>query len=119
MKVTLPWPPSVNHYWVHVPGGRVALGRAGRQYREDALAAVLEQHGWLTPADYALRVDILAFPPDARTRDLDNTLKAVLDSLHHARVIEDDGLIDDLHIRRGHVSRDHPRVEVTVEQLAP
>jgi Holliday junction resolvase RusA-like endonuclease len=35
-------------------------------------------------------VSIVAFPPDNRTRDLDNILKALLDSLQHAGVIPDD-----------------------------
>jgi crossover junction endodeoxyribonuclease RusA len=41
-----------------------------------------------------------AFPPDRRRRDLDNLPKAVLDSLAHAGVYEDDSQIDLLIIRR-------------------
>ena len=47
-----------------------------------------------------LMVKISAYPPDRRRRDLDNILKATLDSLTHAAVIEDDSLIDDLRIVR-------------------
>lgn len=45
-----------------------------------------------------MRID--AYPPDRRRRDLDNILKSLLDSITHAGVIEDDSLIDDLHIVR-------------------
>jgi crossover junction endodeoxyribonuclease RusA len=43
---------------------------------------------------------IHACPPDRRRRDIDNMLKAPLDAMQHAGVIEDDSLIDDLHIIR-------------------
>jgi crossover junction endodeoxyribonuclease RusA len=41
-----------------------------------------------------------AFPPDRRRRDLDNLLKALLDSIEHAGVYEDDSQIDLLVARR-------------------
>jgi crossover junction endodeoxyribonuclease RusA len=44
-----------------------------------------------------------AFPPDRRRRDLDNTLKAVCDSLAHVGVYEDDSQIDVLTVRRAQV----------------
>ena len=46
-------------------------------------------------------VRIVAHPPDRRRRDLDNMLKALLDSLTHAKIWEDDYCIDALEIRRG------------------
>ena len=45
-----------------------------------------------------LRVEIEAFRPDKRRRDLDNLLKATLDGLAHAGVYEDDSQIIDLRI---------------------
>lgn len=45
-----------------------------------------------------LKVEIEAFRPDKRRRDLDNLLKATLDGLAHAGVYEDDSQIVDLHI---------------------
>lgn len=46
-------------------------------------------------------VDIVAYMPDRRRRDLDNILKSLLDSLTHAGVWDDDDQVHDLRIRRG------------------
>lgn len=61
-------------------------------------------------------VHILAHPPDRRRRDLDNLTKAILDSLVHAKVIVDDGLIDRLVIERSSV-RPPGYVFVTIEEM--
>lgn len=94
---SLPWPPSANHYYRHV-GGCTLISRAGRRYRE---AVVGQLRGrWQAPLRGRLSVTVLAYPPDRRRRDLDNTQKALLDALQHAGVYEDDSQIDHLEIRR-------------------
>lgn len=103
LRLDLPWPPSVNHYW-RTPRtgplrGRTLISEAGRLYRAAVAAAVLEQRAALRLSD-RLAVDIQVFEPDRRSRDIDNLLKAVLDSLTHAGVWDDDGQIDDLRIWR-------------------
>jgi crossover junction endodeoxyribonuclease RusA len=100
--LTLPWPPTLNTYWRHV-GSRTLISREGRAYRDRVMLEVLRNR---TPRiDGRLAVDILAYPPDRRVRDLDNLPKAILDALRHARVYDDDGQIDDLLIRRGNVEK--------------
>jgi crossover junction endodeoxyribonuclease RusA len=47
-----------------------------------------------------LGVHVHVGPPDRRRRDLDNTQKALLDSLQHAGVYRDDSQINDLRITR-------------------
>lgn len=97
-EITLPWPPSMNSYWRSV-GGRVLISKDGREYREHIQALALSLK-W--PKFHAARVtvEIEAWMPDRRRRDLDNLLKAVLDSLTHAGVWNDDSQIDDLRIVR-------------------
>jgi crossover junction endodeoxyribonuclease RusA len=96
IELKLPWPPTVNTYWRNV-NGRVLISAKGREYRQAVASQVLIQRG-AKHFDYALQVTIEAFRPDRRRRDLDNLLKAILDSLTHAGVMEDDCLIVDLRI---------------------
>lgn len=107
IELKLPWPPSVNRYWRHPTRGPLAgrhlISEDGRAYRAEVMARVLQARVQaLQPG--RLAVTICAFPPDRRKRDLDNLLKSLLDSLVHARVIADDGLIDRLSIERMEVS---------------
>jgi len=94
---TLPWPPSMNHYWRNV-AGRTLISREGRQYRQKV---VVHRPPFMKPIDGRVKVCITANPPDRRRRDLDNMLKPLLDALTHAQVWWDDSQIDDLHIVRG------------------
>ena len=99
VTVTLPWPPTVNTYWRHV-GPKVLISWDGREYRATVAKVVLVQLRKLPHFNNRLAVSIAAFPPDARMRDLDNLLKATLDSLQQAGVYDDDSLIDELTILR-------------------
>ena len=114
MTFELPWPPSVNTYWRSV-NGRTILSRKGREYRANAHARLAEQG--LPFVKGRVSVSAIAHAPDNRRRDLDDLWKSILDSLTHARAIEDDSLIDDLRIVRGPVDRSNPRLVITVEPL--
>lgn len=104
IELTLPWAPSVNHYWKHVfrgsNAGRVYIGEDGKAYREAVRGIYLENKRLLRVPDGILRVEILAFMPDKRRRDLDNQLKAIFDALTYSGLWEDDSLVDDYRIRR-------------------
>lgn len=104
IEFTLPWPPSVNRMWRNV-GPRTLLSRKGRDYRTAALAYVLDQRVPRQKLKNRLSVEIIAYPPDRRARDLDNLLKGILDALQCCEVIENDSCIDWLSIERGPVGR--------------
>lgn len=76
MKLTLPFPPSVNTYW-RAPNkgplaGRHLVSAAGRKYQSEACAAIVEQLRRLPkPSTTPAAVAITLFPPDQRRRDLD------------------------------------------------
>jgi len=61
---------------------------------------------------------ILAHAPDARKRDLDNTMKALLDALQAAGVYTDDSQICDIHISRRRIIRPDGMVIVTAKEVA-
>ena len=106
-ELDLPWPPTANTYWRHVPWGkgvRSLISRQGRQYRERVQGEALRQGGQAR-IQGAIRVEIHAYPPDRRRRDLDNLLKAALDAMGHAGVYEDDSQITALSVTRERVEK--------------
>lgn len=118
ISLTLPWPPSVNRMWRTPSSGKLAgrtlLSREAREYRELCRRAILVGQRGVQPVG-RLAVNIEASPPDNRRRDLDNTLKAVLDSLQHCGVIRDDADIDALGIcRKPVVKGGQVKIEVQV-----
>jgi len=116
MKMALPWPPSVNHYWRRV-GPRTLISREGRAFRRNVRALLGGGGPRKPPAGGRVALAMNAFPPDRRRRDLDNLLKSVLDSLEHAGVYADDSQVDLLLVRRGEVDRPHGHVEVRLQRL--
>lgn len=121
MKIILPWPPSVNTYWRHPSSGPLA-GRSlisvkGRAYRSDVEVAVLQQKARMRLRG-TVAVDVMAYPPDRRQRDIDNLGKSLFDALTHAGVWLDDDQIDDMRIRRARDGEGRVilggRVEVTI-----
>ena len=96
IEMTLPWPPSVNTYWRNFDG-RMIISARGRDYRE-TVGDQMTLQKMVKNFKGQLKVEIEAFRPDKRRRDLDNLLKATLDGLAHAGVYEDDSQIVDLRI---------------------
>ncbi len=99
MIFTLPYPPSINHYWRHV-GPRTLISREGRAFRRNVCALLGGGGPRKPPCGGRIALAMDAFPPDRRRRDLDNLQKPVLDALEHAGVYEDDSQVDLLITRR-------------------
>ena len=96
MKLTLPYPPTINHYYAKCKNGKLRIGERGKQYR---LAVLLHKKQLrLKQILGPIQVTIHMIPPDYRRRDSDNLLKCLLDSLNKAKLIEDDSMIVDLQI---------------------
>jgi crossover junction endodeoxyribonuclease RusA len=97
INLILPYPPSVNHYW-GVSGKQRFIGKKGKEFRQAVAEACLDAQ--IQTMDGRLAVHVAIWPPDNRKRDVDNTIKPLLDAMEHAGVYENDSQIDELHIIR-------------------
>lgn len=120
IELTLPYPPTVNSYWrtsVNKPKRiaslcdsigkkrpqiNVFISEKGQQFRTNVMEAVLIARA-AKRLSGRLQLDVVLHPADARVRDIDNCLKALLDSLSHAGVYVDDSQIDRLIVCRGEI----------------
>jgi crossover junction endodeoxyribonuclease RusA len=98
----LPYPPSVNDYYIR-RRGRVTLTDEARVYKDRA--GVMNSDPRRTPIEGPVRCRIWVWMPDHRVRDLDNLLKALLDAGTHCRIWADDHQVESLTIVRAGVCR--------------
>lgn len=96
--VELPHPPSLNRYYRNV-NGRVLISKAGREYRKKVIL-ILKITGVQSYDDKLLAMFVAWFPPDKKWRDIDNILKATLDSLQHGKLYKNDRQIKDLRVKQ-------------------
>lgn len=108
-NLTLPYPPSVNHYLARShTGGLYPTAQATAYKEEVALRARL---AGIAPLDGAVVVMVDVYRP-ARRGDLDNSLKVCFDSLNGI-AWHDDSQVVEIHASR-HDDKANPRVEVTI-----
>lgn len=99
LKLVLPWPPSVNHYW-GVRGKVRFLTKRGKEFRQAVAEAVAEAGIKMTGR---LFVAVALYPPNRIRRDIDNSMKALFDALQHAGCYDDDEQIDKMLVVRAPV----------------
>jgi len=119
--LTLGWPPTINSYYGHARRGKKLVKFVtshGQKYRDGVIESVHYQLPGLT-IDYRMYVEVTLYPPDNRTRDLDNYMKSMLDALTHAKLWTDDSLIDQLFIRRGETVSNGGAVLIEICEAAP
>lgn len=90
-------PPSVNHYWV-ASGNKRYLSSKAQHFH--ALVRIL------VPALMSkarLKLEVIFHFPDNHIRDIDNYLKATIDSLVKCGFCKDDEQFDELSVKRGNV----------------
>ena len=104
LQFNLPYPPSINHYYVHTKNG-LAVGAKGKAYRrlinQTLYVCIAKEGKWDGEAMHGdLMVEIIIYPPDKRKRDMDNIKKALFDALQNAGLFKDDYQICDDHTIR-------------------
>ena len=98
IKIILPFPPSVNRLWRTTKTGGVHTSSKYSAWKKHAEWAVVGQvKGQKITGEYTL--EIVAVKPDKRQRDLGNLEKAVSDLLQKVKVIENDHLCQEIHMR--------------------
>ena len=112
--LTLPFPPSVNGYWRNI-NGRTLISVKGRAYKK-AVARLVQWNHAAKQLESRLEVLVILHPPDKRKRDIDNSMKALLDSMQAAGVYLDDSQIDRLVIERGEVEKGGVAV-ITIKEI--
>lgn len=115
IRLELPFPPSINHYWRRV-GTRTLISRGGRAFRQSVCSILAAQR--LRPMEGKLAVSVIVHPPDRRRRDIDNLQKALLDALEHGGAYLDDYQIVKLSIERGDPVSGGKTL-VTIEEAGP
>jgi len=76
------------------------MSKAGREFKAKVADYIVESG---TPKLGAARLslEIVLWPKDKRKYDIDNRIKALLDSLQDAGVFDDDEQIDQINVYRG------------------
>jgi len=115
MKLTLPYPPSVNQIYRRRQRGGIYKVSTAKTFEYEVLAIVGANGRQRQPPMVGLvSISIDIYPPDKRRRDVDNVLKVLLDSLTGAQVWRDDSQVVELTIRRQPPDKSNPRCEVEI-----
>ena len=124
ISLILPFPVSINAYWasrvIKVKGRSMAtvyVSSEGKQFQKAVADAVAEQLKGHEPLEGRLSVTLKFYQPNARVCDISNYVKTTEDAMTRACVWIDDSQIDRELLIRGPISRDRPRVEVSVSVL--
>jgi len=96
----LNWMPSINNYYVKTRNG-VFLSKSGKQTRQRGIELIQSQLGDIETILYDIHLSIVLFPPNARSFDLDNRLKPILDTIQESGVIANDSQVQQIAVYRG------------------
>jgi crossover junction endodeoxyribonuclease RusA len=87
LRIELPYPPSINHYFKR-RGNRTFIGSEGMAFRTQVCRTLMAAK--VQPMAGMLAVKVRAYPPDRRKRDIDNIQKPLLDALEKGKAFYND-----------------------------
>ena len=110
-ELELPWPPSVN---VYKNIGRTVRTKSGKIYQKRVnspqtiafyyqVFMKIKAQGLKSFQGATIVVEVDAYPPDARKRDISNILKVLEDSLQRGGLFDDDFQIVRLAVERKYI----------------
>ena len=111
IKLTLPYPPSVNNLYATF-GGRRIVSAKGRKFKSDIAVLARQQGAKLLDGD--LSVTFRVFRPK-RIGDLDNRLKISQDALKGICFADDKQIIE-IHAFRFD-DKTNPRIEIDLKEI--
>ena len=112
IRLTLPFPPSLNNLYNTNRFGQRQLSIRGKAYKSEVLNLCFAFK--VKPLSGDLKLNLTAFRP-RKIGDLDNLLKAVQDSLKGS-AFEDDKQIIEIHAFRFD-DKLNPRVEIEIREI--
>ena len=101
ITLNLPYPPSVNNYWI-ASGRRRFISARGRDFKQRVAESCVNVDSF---KDQKVEVSIVLYPRNKRLMDIDNSCKAILDSLI-GFLYDDDSQVWKLTVERGEVIKD-------------
>ena len=107
LEFKIPWPTSVNKMYVRNPNQKINkkrdrfLSPEAREYKKMLAQLFFYTSKGIRYGDHDVLVDISTHAPDNKTRDTDNGLKIVFDSLQKSTLITNDKQIVCFSVRKG------------------
>ena len=99
LTMTLPYPPSINKYWLLNRNGSRRLSADAVDFRNSVISEFYK-FSWRNQLTGKCTVVIDEYPKNRIRRDIDNVIKPILDALTHAGVWEDDEQVYKLLVRK-------------------
>lgn len=112
---SIPIPPSVNHAYINLRGGKKVLSKDAKHFCHKAQIAcqkAIDEQGWKEDnAHVWYYMDLYFYFPDKRIRDSHNCLKVLMDSLEH--VLYNNDYFVKPRIQKVILDKKEPRLEIS------
>jgi crossover junction endodeoxyribonuclease RusA len=95
----LPYPPSMNAYWL-ASGHRRYISKRGMKFKQ-AVVDYVQEYNISKLGNIPLEIEIWLHPRSKQLMDIDNCVKPILDACQDAGIFDDDVQVEELLVKRG------------------